>query len=72
MINIVIKYHMPAILALLRGDDVAISAFVISKFSRFDLTYFMDCATAVRFNLDLPPSSSSDCVVYDDFRVSTI
>jgi hypothetical protein len=28
--------------------------------------------TAVRFNLDLPPSSSSDCVVYDDFRVSTI
>jgi hypothetical protein len=43
---------MPAILALLRGDDVAISAFVISKFSRFDLTYFMDCATGVRLDVE--------------------
>jgi hypothetical protein len=37
-IRIESKYHTPAILALLRGDDFAISAFVISKFSRFDLT----------------------------------
>jgi hypothetical protein len=28
--------------------------------------------TAVRFNLDLPPSSSAECVVYGDFAVSTI
>jgi hypothetical protein len=33
---------------------------------------FISISTAVRFNLDLPPSSSAECVVYGDFAVSTI
>src|ERR1035437_2362035 len=33
---------------------------------------FMIAVTAVRFNLDLPPSSRVLCAVYDEFWVSTI